>query len=265
MKYIITAILAAAITFYVVKWTDNQIIETPKSNEVVVDSNQKTSGKDTKKVTIKKEASSEKGVQPGSDFTAEADQLSHDFEENYEMFHPINDEHKEWLVAHHYPRGEFHIEQYSNKSISELEKLAYAGDVIAKKELGTKLITVNGDIENGLNWLKDAAADGSHYALNELSVLNAAGLDTGLPKNLLEGLAWKRVSYILGDWSALWSDNIYTSQLGQRDIFIADILAASYFLELNDIHIQRYGSPLTPDLKPGLLETLQLINENSEH
>jgi len=156
------------------------------------------------------------------------------------------------MKAHHFPVGLDHVNNYYRLADDELEALAYAGDVIAKKELGSRLILQRGLREEGVAWLKDAAADGSHYALNELSVLGL-GSHPNYEKNLIESLAWKKVSYMLGDWQALWSSGLY-QELTEVDNYMTDLVALSYYEELNRAHLQRYGTPIERSAMPGYVE-----------
>jgi len=185
------------------------------------------------------------------------------FEGDFTDWGARNEDHAKWLKKHHYANGSEQYAAYTALSNNELEQLALAGDVIAKKQWALRLLYQYKDNEAGVQWMKEAAADGSIDAIHELSKLNQFGVgqvdDMTFPQNPIDALAWKKVAYILGDWEAL-SFNYPQYDSGSFE-FLSEMVAANLYDELNEIHIKRYGTLIQRDTKPGLMEATETYLE----
>ena len=74
-------------------------------------------------------------------------------------------------------------------------------------------------------------------------------------------LAWLRVSYMLGNWEALFvmPHNIQ-KKLSVEEMYMVDVMAANYMDTINSLHFERTGFDMDFDLKPGYKEAFDLLN-----
>ncbi|MEX0915649.1 MAG: hypothetical protein WD397_03650 [Wenzhouxiangellaceae bacterium] len=160
---------------------------------------------------------------------------------------------KEWEAETHYPKnGEFGF--YTSRSDDQLRQLAEGGDPIAQKEWGSRLALGKERIEEGVDWLIEAASHGSQYALGELIVLHQ--LD-GPTRDPMAVKAWAQVSYMLGNWQIAFTvPTLYDEPGSLEDRALVGALSAVFYEELNRRHLERTGEPLSPLLRPGYREML---------
>lgn len=147
------------------------------------------------------------------------------------------------------------LNRYLKLDDASLLSLAESGDVGAQTRLGTRLIRRHFNVVDGMDWLIEAASYGSFEALRELRWLYQYGAGP-IQEDDFAFLAWAKVAYMVGDWQALWFQNA-SSNLSARELMVVDVLAASYFDEINNRHVSRTGRNLEITIRPGYREALQ--------
>ncbi|MEM7053955.1 MAG: hypothetical protein AAF446_05335 [Pseudomonadota bacterium] len=152
-----------------------------------------------------------------------------------------------------FPEG---MNQFFAMDIVELQQLAEGGNVNAMNVFGTRLVRQDIEPYQGIDWLIEAASHGSQEALWQLVLIYRTGART-IKEDEFASAAWSQVSYMLGDWQALWPQpRAAMREIDLRESLLIDVMAANYYAEINRRHLERTGRSIEVNLRPGYAEAL---------
>jgi len=141
-----------------------------------------------------------------------------------------------WLLSHGYPT-EAELARLETMGLAQLRAEAQAGNKPATVIYGRKTAIEAGRFQEGVGILRDAATSGNLYAYYGLS--DVYGAETK-EKNLVDGAAYLRLAYLLGDGKA--SAGMAFQGLSGVERVAADERAASLY--------QTFARSRTPSPRP---------------
>lgn len=146
--------------------------------------------------------------------------------------------------------------QFIGMDIVELQQFAEGGNVNAMNMFGTRLVRQDIEPYQGIDWLIEAASYGSQEAMFQLIWIYRIGAGS-IEKDEFASAAWSQVSYMLGDWQAMWPQGrVAMRKIDLRESLLVDVMAANYYAEINRRHLERTGRSIEPNLRPGYAEAL---------
>jgi hypothetical protein len=154
----------------------------------------------------------------------------------------VNREEALWLRSKGFPlEQEFFAAVNSNTE--ELRRRAQSGDLVARVILGGRMARNPATHEAGIQLLKEASADGSLFALHELS-------DVYRESEPIRAVAYFRAALALGDIGTIPLIHHAASRLSVEQRAVVDYEFAWLLAELNRLSIARRGVPLSIELRP---------------
>lgn len=161
-----------------------------------------------------------------------------------------------WLRSHGYPASA-QLREYNLMPLGELESLARAGDLVAKVIAGIKL-TLAYKNPDGLHMLRQAAIEGSVYALSSLSSVYAA---PGPYHDPVLAEAYRRLALTRGDYAV--AELPRSENMSRLDFARAEVEYLGLAREYAQARIERNLPPLSTEIRPGLDEYLNRLREST--
>ncbi len=147
------------------------------------------------------------------------------------------DEQAEWEAKAGFIDTQTHTE-YFKRSYEDLRNAAENGDTVAAHILGSKL-SYDGDREQAIAWLTEAASEGSISAALELS--QAYRSPNRLGRDWTMAYAWRRVAESMGAAPDFLAPVEFSNQTERA---AANLMAHQILVEVQQRHYERYGQPL---------------------
>lgn len=171
---------------------------------------------------------------------------------------PKSPEQLAWLIRNGFPSEQ--QREYANSVRASLSQLdpnvpATAEKIIQAENLA---LTSPGEREAALAYLRDAAADGSIYALQSLGATSSIGPEA----NRTLAQAYYNAAQARGEWNEALRGG---GGLSAEQQVVAAFMGQQILANLNRIRAQRNLPPLGFDIRPGLDEALHQMQDAQEH